>query len=383
MWSLRFSRAAVAGVKTADSTLAITGGMLAMTNSGGLTVGNALGSSGTLEISGGTNLVNSMLFGNVGNALVRITGGYTWTTNRLVVGSNWGSTGRVELTGGVLAVSTIDGRSPTTTPNPGGISKILFDGGTLQHTGYLYDFKDEMVSGFGEASLTDRGAVIDTAGGIRKISQALSNEVGYAGSIFKKGAGKLTLASSENAFTGRVAVQEGELAVSGGVYLTGGVAIDAGAVLNLASAGALRGTVTALGTVSRIDGALTLKSGTVLTNGAGAAMGGTGVVTGSVVFATGSVYARNKADGAGVLRVKGNTVIQNGVTVALTGYTLDDLAAGIPLVQAVSTGTLQVSEKLPVTLDGASHPYWWAVVSADGKTLAARVISLGALIKVL
>jgi autotransporter-associated beta strand protein len=356
--------------------------MLVMTNGGSLIVGNTLGSSGTLEISGGTNLFNSMTFGLLGTALVKITGGYTWTTNRLVVGSNWGSTGRVELTGGVLAVSTIDGRSPATTPNPGGISKILFDGGTLQHSWYLSDFKDDMVAGFGEASLTDRGAVIDTAGSIRRISQALSNEVGYAGSIVKKGAGKLTLASSDNAFTGRVAVQEGELAVSGGVYLTGGVAIDAGAVLNLAS-GTVRDALTVSGTVSRIDGTLILKSGTVLTNGVGAALGGTGVVTGSVVFATGSVYARNKADGAGVLRVTGNTVIRNGVTVALTGYTLDDLAAGIPLVQAVSTGTLQVSEKLPVTLDGASHPYWWTVVSADGKTLAARVISLGTLIKVL
>jgi hypothetical protein len=182
-----------------------------------------------------------------------------------------------------------------------------------------------------------------------------------------------------------VTVEEGELAVSsgGGIYLTGGVAIDAGAILNLASAGTVRGTVTASGSISRIDGALTLKSGVVLTNGMGAALGGSGVVTGSVVFATGSVCGRDKANGSGALQVTGSTVFQDGVTVALTGYTVQDLAEGIPLLQAGSSGTIQVPGRMPVTLDGASHSTWWTNLSADGKTLAARVILFGTLIRVM
>jgi len=355
----------------------ISGGMQLATNSA-LVVGNNGGSSGTLEISGGTNLFNNMTFGQAGTALVKITGGYSWTTNRLVVGSSAGSTGRVELTGGILAVSTIDGRDPTLPTNPGGMSEMIFDGGTLQHTWYLPDFKEVMVSGFGKALLTDRGAVFDTAGGARTILQTLSNEVGHAGSLTKKGEGLLRL-SAYNGFTGRVTVEKGDLTVTAGgtIYLTGGMVIDAGAILNLTTASAIHDSTTAPGTVSRIDGALCLKSGVVLTNGVGASLGGSGVVTGSVVFASGSVYGRDKATDTGALRVTGSTVFQTAVAVALTGYTPQELEAGIPLI---TSGTLQVPGKMPVMLNGMSHPYWWASVSADGKTLAARVIRAGTII---
>jgi hypothetical protein len=83
------------------------------------------------------------------------------------------------------------------------------------------------------------------------------------------------------------------------------------------------------------------------------------------------------------LQVTGSTVFQAGVTVALTGYTVQDLAEGIPLLQAGSSGTIQVPGRMPVTLDGASHSTWWTNLSADGKTLAARVILFGTLIRVM
>jgi len=355
----------------------ISGGFQFATNSA-LVVGNNGGSSGTLHISGGTNLFNNMTFGSSGTAWVKITGGYSWTTNRLVVGNSAGSTGRVELTGGILAVSTIDGRDPTLPTNPGGFSEIIFDGGTLRHVWYLPDFKEVMVSGFGKASLTDRGAVFDTAGGTRTILQTLSNEVGYAGSLTKKGVGLLRL-SAYNGFTGRVTVEEGELAVTAGgsVYLTGGIVVNEGAILNLTTANVIHHSTTASGTVSRIDGALSLKAGVVLTNGVGASLGGSGVVTGNVVFATGSIYGRDKATDTGALRVTGSTVFQGVVAVSLTGYAVQELEAGIPLI---TSGTLQVPGKLPVTLNGMTHPYWWASVSVDGKTLTARVIRAGTVI---
>jgi len=371
-------------------TLAITGGQLSMTNGVTLVVGNSAGSVGTVTVSGGTNILCGVgiTVGNYGYGLCRITGGYTYTTNRLVIGGASNGVGRLELSGGVLSVPIIDGRDMTlTNGNPGGYSEVLFDGGTLQHSvdAEASWMPAAFVSVFGKATLTDRGAVVDSNGGMLTIPQALSNEVGYAGSFTKKGAGTLTLASWYNAFTGRVAVQEGELAVSsaGGIYLSGGVTIGAGAVLNLSSAGAVRGTLTASGTVSRIDGTLTMKSGMVLTNGLGAALGGGGVVTGGVVFATGSVYSRDKAVSSGPLRVTAGAVFQSGTAVRLAGYTAADLAAGIPLVAAGSSGTVQVTGRLPVLLDGASHPYWWTSLSSDGKTLTARVISFGTLIRVL
>ncbi|MDD4016810.1 MAG: hypothetical protein PHV28_02590, partial [Kiritimatiellae bacterium] len=118
----------------------------------------------------------------------------------------------------------------------------------------------------------------------------------------------------------------------------------------------------------------------------GATLCGGGVVTGSVVFASGSAWAHGKAWGtasAGPLRVTGNTVVEEGVTVALTGYSVDDLKAGVPLVEAVGTGTLQVPGLIPVTLDGASHRYWWAKMSNDGKTLTAAFIPMGTMIRLL
>jgi len=110
-------------------------------------------------------------------------------------------------------------------------------------------------------------------------------------------------------------------------------------------------------------------------------LGGSGVVTGSVVFATGSCYGRDQSTDAGTLRVTGSAAFQSSVAVALTGYTAQQLEGGIPLLTA---GSLQMAgNKIPVTLNGASHPYWWATVSSDGKTLTARVIRSGTIISVL
>ena len=366
-------------------SLNISGGQLSMTNGQTLMVGYASNAVGTVTIRGGTNVFNgaNITLGQFGVGHMRVEGGYTYTTNRFIVGGGSNGVGRLELVGGVLSAPIIDGRDPTlTNGNPGGYSEVLFDGGTFQHSvdGESW-MPGSIVSTFAKATLTDRGAVIDSNGGTVGIGQVLSNEVGYAGSFTKKGAGRLTLTAWYNAFTGRVAVEQGELAVSSGgaIYLCGGVTVDPGAILNLASAGALYGLSTASGTVSRIDGALTLKSGCVLTNGVDATLGGCGVVTGSVVFASGSIYGRDLSSGTGALTVTGNAAFQDGVSVALAGYTEQQLEAGIPLLTA---DTLQASGNLPVTLDGASHPYWWAKISADGKTLTAKVIRLGTMFSV-
>lgn len=368
-----------------NGTLALSGGLVAVTNGGTLMVANAAGSTANVTISGGTNLFygQSVSFGHNGSALVRITGGYTYITNRVIFGGSVSGTGRLELVDGVLSVPIIGGRDPTLPTNPGGYSEVFFDGGRLEHSVVCESWMPgSFVSSFAKATLTGRGLVIDSNGGTLTVPQALSNEVGHAGSITKKGAGKVTLSSWHNAFTGRVVAEQGELAVSagGGIHLCGGVAVDAGAFLNLSAAGALRDTLTAAGTVSRIDGVLSLKPGSVLTNGVGAVMGGSGVVTGRVVFASGSVYGRGKAGGTGPLLVTGDVTVGAGMTVALTGYTVEELWAGIPLVTAA--GTMQVAEMLPVTLDGTPHQYWWAKLAGDGKTLTAYVIPKGTFISV-
>jgi len=306
---------------------------------------------------------------------LRISGGQTFVTNAadyiFTVGNmSNGTTGRLELAGGVLTARGINGG--------GCYAEALLDGGTLQYEGVN---NGDFLSNFDRATLTDRGAVLDTAGYTVALSQFLTNEAGYAGAFTKRGAGKLTLMSSANAFTGRVTVEAGELAVSGAIYLTGGVRIDAGALLNLVSA-TVPDATTAAGTVSRIDGTLRLKAGGALTNGLGAALYGGGTVTGSVVFASGSAWAHAKADYTGPLHVTGDTVFEDGATVNLTGYTVEELTAGVPLVEIVGSGSVLASGRVPVTLDGASHPYWWAKVSSDGKTLTARLLPTGTMIRV-
>jgi fibronectin-binding autotransporter adhesin len=374
---------AVGNFAGSTGELVLAGGLLPMTNAN-LVVGNSAGSVGRMELAGGTNLINNLQVGAFGSALVRVTGGYTYTTNRTIVGCFASSTGRLELCGGVLATPIIDGRDPTAATLPGGLSEVLFDGGTLQHSidGDVW-MTGSFVSTFAKATLTARGAVIDTAGGTLMIPQALSNEVGQAGSFTKKGLGKLTLSSPNNGFTGRVAAEQGELAVSGSIYLTGGVAASPGALLNLSAATVLD-ALTASGTVSRIDGALILKSGGVLTNGVGASLGGSGVITGKVVFASGSLLSHAKTGDAGPLRVTEGAVVQTGTTVSLAGYTVQDLESGVPLMSTVSAGGIQLPGRMiPVTLDGASYNTWWANLSDGGKTLTARVIPFGTLIKLL
>lgn len=367
-------------------SLVVSGGLLAVTNGGAVVFGAATSSVATVEISGGTNLFlgQGVTWGQFGSADVKISGGYTYTTNRMVIGHNLSATGRVELSGGVLATPIIDGRVGTQYDPPGGYSEIRFDGGTLRHSvdGESW-MPGQFVTSFSKAFVTARGAVIDSNGGAVVIPQALSNAVGEAGCFTKKGAGKVTLASWFNAFTGCVAVEAGELAVSagGGIVLTGGVRVEKNALLNLADTGSLRGLETASGTVSRVDGTLILKSGYTLTNGIGSALGGSGTLTGKVVCATGSAWVCTKTTYAGPLYVSGNVVLPDGLAIRLTGFTAADLTSGIPLIQ--SGLGIQSSRKLfPVTLDGASHPYWWAKVSGDNVTLTAQLISQATMISI-
>jgi len=361
----------VGNVGGSTGVLVVTGGRLVMTNKYSLFAGSTAGAFGSVLISGGTNEIGSLRIGHSGGTgFLRIDGGRTYVTNDVNFLFAFGnalesSTGRLELAGGVLTTRSVFGNT--------GYATALFDGGVLQCSKNSWD---PFVYGFDQATLTERGLVLDSDGRTTTLSQTFSNEPGFAGRCAKRGEGKVTLTSSSNTFTGLVKVEQGELAVSGTIYLTGGVAIDAGAVLNL-SAGTVRDAMTGAGTTSRVDGALCLASGGVLTNGVGSVFSGSGVVTGGVTFAAGSVWAQDEVLYAGPLKVTGMMSFEQGAVVSLTGYSVEELSSGIALAQAVGAGSFRLSGKIPVTLNGASHPYWWANVSNDGQTLTARVIPRG------
>jgi len=117
-----------------------------------------------------------------------------------------------------------------------------------------------------------------------------------------------------------------------------------------------------------------------LTNGAGSTLGGSGVVTGSVVFASGSAWEQTKAEDSGALLVTGSTVFESDVSIKLSGYSVQDLETGIPLISAGGAGSIQSPGRMPVTLDGASDSTWLTSLSTDGKNLAARVIYFGTIL---
>ncbi len=370
-------------VSGATGELVVVGGQLRALNMYSILAGCTEGAYGSVTISGGTNDIRSLRIGHqCGQGLLRITGGETYVTNEVDYTFTFANAGvsplsRFELAGGVLTARLISGGS--------GYTEALFDGGVLRCACDTTAF----FQGFNLAALTERGATIDTDGYSVTVAQPLTNEVGYAGSFTKRGEGTLTLSSAGNTFTGLVTVTKGVLAAGAGgrIYLDGGAVIEEGASLNLA-AGMLRTFTTSPGTVSRIDGALILPDpdGT-LTNGVGATICGSGVVTGSVVFASGSAWAHDKADGtasAGPLRITGDILLEEGATVALTGYSEDDLRAGVPILEAVGGIVIQVPDRtpIPVTLDGVQHCHWRTKVSNGGRTLSAAFVPIGTMIRI-
>ena len=197
---------------------------LAITNGGTLAVG--FGGTGTYNInlgySGGLTGTNELdissgqlVFGSAfrqiiaGNAagtygVVNQTGGTVWfqaVTNSsvgVILGNNTGTTGWYYLNGGNLITPRVIGGS--------GSGYFVFNGGTLTPATGLA--AGQFVSGFTAAYVGDGGAVIDTTNFNVTVSQALLN--GGAGGLTKLGTGTLTLKGT-NTYVGATVVGNGEL----------------------------------------------------------------------------------------------------------------------------------------------------------------------------
>jgi T5SS/PEP-CTERM-associated repeat protein/autotransporter-associated beta strand protein len=305
------------------------GGACEMTLTNGLwTIGRFLyigrSGSGTLNINGG-----EMRFVNASDPLLVVArySGSTGTVNvsegvldvngRIWLGSDVSTLGRLTLSGnGMLRVKTIMEYNSDAT------SQVLFDGGTLKAvaTGTLIELLDDV-------RLTANGMVVDTDGCTVSVVPMLQNAEGEAGGITKKGKGTLTLTGTRAA-TGPVSVLDGTLAVNENVKVYAGI--------------------------SRIDGVLSLTSDKRLIVEAGAALAGTGSVA-RVTLADNAVLARSKTDNA-IAPLNISDCVANGhLTVALSGYALNDLLASLPLLK-VSTSAFVKPASMSVTLDGESVP---------------------------
>jgi autotransporter-associated beta strand protein len=315
---------------SASGAVTVTGGEVRFTGNGPvLSIGRYAGATGTVTVAGGVVDMG----GNGSVWMGRFDSGSIPPVARLV------------LTGtGTLRTRQIFEYVPTSAAE----SQILFDGGILQASASA-----ALVQPVDDARLTANGMVVDSAGFNISVVPELKDAEGVAGAIVKKGAGTLTLAGERSA-TGPVSVLGGTLVISNDVAVAAGV--------------------------SRIDGALTLTAAHRLTVAAGAALAGTGTVA-RVTLADQAVIARAKSDGAVSPLVAGDCVAGGGVTVALTGYTLPELVAGLPLLR---TPTVFVAiSNVDVTLNGQSMPSVRAsFVEADGQHVFTVKYNAGTLISV-
>lgn len=374
-------------------TFEVAGGTAIFSNNTySLSCGYNAGSLGTLTSSGGkTTVAGYTDIGRAGLGLFEMKGG-EWTTTflrmnpgapttpmppqseirmtggRLVVGDAMYApdtasiTGRITLAGGVFAVKAFR--------QHWGKLHVLFDGGTIEVMASTPTFIREL----DWYALTGNGLVVDTAGFNAGTALPLPDAEGEHGRFVKKGAGIFTLAAA-NTFTGPVVVEAGELALSsvGLVTLAGGCEVDGGALLNL-SARSLDFTLPS-GTVSRVDGELRLASGKTLTVTNGATLGGTGTV-GRVTFVSGATLARSASSGDEVLHAS-ECVIPAGATIALSGYTVEELWQGITVL---SGGTLSVAQSgsVSVLLNGQRQPS--VALRVSGGTLTVQRVNPGTMV---
>ncbi|MFA7053332.1 MAG: autotransporter-associated beta strand repeat-containing protein [Kiritimatiellia bacterium] len=330
-------------------TLSVSEGLTVF--NGYLYVGYYAGGIGALEVTGGRLEGTTFQVGREGQGSFTCTGGEVNMTSSLSVGTMANGVGTVTISGGTVKTATdvpmgfAAGAVADLTLSGSGLLRcrriykvsndvtahagLLCDGGTLQASTSLSNVIDVL----DEVCLTTNGLVLDTDGKNVSVRSVLQNQTGQAGSLTKKGAGTLTLAAARTA-TGPVSVLAGTLVASNALAVAEGV--------------------------STVNGTLTLTSG-ALSIGSGAALAGTGAVS-SLELAGNAVVSRAKADGA-VTPLQADSLSTDGpLTVALTGYTVGDLDAMLPLIRTPST--VDVSQ-VTVTVDGQTLPGVRAVARVD------------------
>ena len=347
-------------------SLTVSGG--AVTNADYIDVGHY--GTGVLHVAGGevvTKVLRLIPYSYTNGAPVAellVSGGLLHVTNVLYSADALFSTSKVTLAGGTFKLPQLWSNRGTTL--------VRCDGGELETTRTDANFINSNAQ---VLELTANGLYVVSTGFDIGTSRNLPDAAGEHGKLGKRGAGKFTLNASAT-FSGPVVVEGGELALgpSGLITLAGGCEVDGGALLNL-SARTLDFTLPA-GTVSRVDGELRLASGKTLTVASGATLGGTGVV-GRVVLEAGAVLLRSAANGASLLTAA-ECVVQSGSVLALTGFTAEELRAGIPVL---ACGAVTLGSGVAVTLEGVPQEH--VALSVTGGILRVYSYEPGTLIQMM
>ena len=258
-------------------SMGIAGGTFSSLNADAADViGNATtaGVTSSLIVSGGT-FIGSVAgtlnnFGGTGQTgIVTVSAGAaTFTT--LTVSNAVGGTGTVNLDGGTLSANLLNKIST-------GTAIVNLNGGTLQ----ARQNNTAFMTGLNQANVKAGGAVIDTNGFDVTVGQALLDGTG-GGGLTKNNAGKLTLTGA-NTYTGTTTINAGtlELGNGGATGSPGAGSIVNNGVLSLNRTGSFT-----VGNAISGNGSVTKSAAGFVTLGGANTYSGTTDILGGAVVAT-------------------------------------------------------------------------------------------------
>lgn len=384
------------GFQGSGSLSVVNGGSLDAYN---LYVGNGLGSSGTVLVSGVGSHVSVdrlMVVGSAGNGSAEITGGASLAAPTILIAMTAGSTGVLSIGAGsgqtARSAGAVEARaiafgagngsivfnhsetSYTLSADISGAGRVVaeagvttlsgnnsYSGGTTISAGMLKG----TAKSFGSGGIVNKAELVVDGGG------TLSNAISGTGSFEKTGDGNLLL-TGNSTYSGATAVSSGKLSVNGS--LASAVSVGSGA------------TVGGTGTI----GGLTVNSGGTLAPGNSI---GTLTSTGNATFASGSTYAVEiDADGSSDrLAVTGTLTIANDVSLVVTplgGHSAYSLGTRYTILTATGgmTGTFSsvdesfayLTAKVAQSGDDATTYLSFLRTSPDAGLLAAATSTANA-----